>query len=114
LFVQPDTVVRWHKKAFKLYWQRKSERGKRGRPTLDPEILDIVLKMADANPLWGTPKIHGELLKLGIELSGRTVSMSLAGRMEILTLWPLSASELAGSSTSFIDSVFSKSKLSSL
>jgi len=74
LIVKPDTVVRWHKKAFKLYWWRKSQRGKRGRQSLDPEIRDIVLKMAKANPLWGAPKIHGELLKLGIEISERTVS----------------------------------------
>ena len=74
LIVQPDTVVRWQKKAFKAYWRRKSERGKRGRPPLNPEIRAIVLQMANANPLWGAPKIHGELLKLGIVVSERTVS----------------------------------------
>ena len=72
--VQPDTVVRWHKRAFKLYWRRKSERGKRGRPSTDPEIRSIVLKMAGENLLWGAPTIHGELLKLGIDISERTVS----------------------------------------
>ncbi len=74
LIVKPDTVVRWQKKAFKAYWRRKSEKGKRGRPSLDSEIRTIVLKMADANPLWGAPKIHGELLKLSIVVSERTVS----------------------------------------
>lgn len=74
LIVQPDTVVRWHQSAFKLYWKRKSQGGKRGRPPLDPEVKALVFKLAAANPLWGAPKIHGELLKLGIELSERTVS----------------------------------------
>ena len=80
LIVQPDTVVRWHKRAFKAYWRRKSQRGRHGRPSLDPEIRALVLKMANANPLWGAPKIHGELLKLGIDLSERTVSGLLRRR----------------------------------
>lgn len=73
--VQPDTVVRWHKTAFKFYWRRKSECGKRGRPSIDPEIRAIVLKMVDENPLWGAPTIHGELLTLGpgfLEQRGET------------------------------------------
>jgi len=74
LIVQPATVIRWHKRAFKLYWRRKSRGGKRGRPRLDPEIKSLVLKLCTANPLWGAPRIHGELLKLGIEVSERTVS----------------------------------------
>jgi len=69
--VQPETVVRWH---------RKSERGERGRPSLDPEIRAIVLRMANANPLWGAPTIHGELLKLGINISERTVSKLIGQR----------------------------------
>jgi putative transposase len=79
MIVQPDTVVRWHKKSFKSYWRRKSQQGKRGRPSLDPDIRSLVLKMAKANHLCGAPKIHGELLKLGIEISERTVS-GLIGR----------------------------------
>ena len=74
LIVQPDTVVRWHKRAFKLYWTRKSRGGKRGRPPLDSEVKAAVLMMADSNPTWGAPKIHGELLKLGLVTSERTVS----------------------------------------
>ena len=74
VIVKPDTVVRWHKRAFKLYWRRKSRGGKRGRPAVDPEVKALVLKMADANSTWGAPKIHGELLKLGIVISERTVS----------------------------------------
>ena len=74
VIVQPDTVVRLHKRASKLYWRRKSRGGKRGRPPLDPEVKALVLRMADSNPTWGAPKIHGELLKLGLVTSERTVS----------------------------------------
>ena len=80
LIVQPDTVVRWHRRAFKLYWRRKSRAGRRGRPALDSDVTALILKMADANPLWGAPKIHGELLKLGIVVSERTVSGVLRRR----------------------------------
>ena len=82
LIVQPDTVIRWHKRAFRFYWRRKSQKGKRGRPSINPEVRSIVLKMANANPLWGAPKIHGELLKLGLEVSERTVSNILQGRQK--------------------------------
>ena len=74
VIVQPDTVVRWHRRAFKLYWRRKFQAGKRGRPALDSDVRALILRIADANPLWGAPKIHGELLKLGIVVSERTVS----------------------------------------
>ena len=74
LIVQPDTVVRWHKKAFKRYWRRRSRSGKRGRPAMDSEVRALILKMAYANPFWGAPKTHGELLELGIVVSERTVS----------------------------------------
>ena len=69
VIVQPDTVVRWHKSAFKPYWRRKSRGGKRGRPPLDPEVKAIVLRMANSNPTWAAPKVHGELLKLGLVTS---------------------------------------------
>lgn len=80
IIVNPDTVVRWHRKGFKLYWRRKSNRGKGGRPPLDPSVRAIVFKMADANPTWGAPKIHGELLMLGIEISERSISRLLSRR----------------------------------
>lgn len=73
IIVKPDTFVRWHRKGFKLYWRRKCEGGKRGRPLLDPSVKALVFKIADANPTWGAPKVHGELLKLGIEISERSV-----------------------------------------
>ena len=74
VIVKPDTVVRWHKKGFKLFWKFKSRPKGPGRPPISPEIRDLILKMAKTNPLWGAPRIHGELLKLGIEISERTVS----------------------------------------
>ena len=74
IVVKPETVIRWHRKGFKLFWKFKSRRKGPGRPPISPEIRDLILKMANANPLWGAPRIHGELLKLGIEISERTVS----------------------------------------
>ena len=74
MIVQPDTIVRWHKRAFKLYWRRKSRSDKCGRPAVDPDVRALIFQMADANTSWGAPKIHGELLMLGLEISERTVS----------------------------------------
>ncbi len=74
IVVKPETVIRWHRMGFKLFWKFKSQRKGPGRPPISPEICDLILKMANANPLWGAPRIHGELLKLGIEISERTVS----------------------------------------
>ncbi len=74
IIVKPNTVVRWHKKGFKLFWKGKSRRRGPGRPKISPEIRNLVVSMAKANPLWGAPRIHGELLKLGIAISERTVS----------------------------------------
>jgi len=70
--VQPATVVRSHQQAFRAYWSWKSRR--HGRPRIDPEVRDLIRRMCQANPLWGAPRIHGELLKLGIEVSEATVS----------------------------------------
>jgi transposase InsO family protein len=74
IIVKPETVIRWHRKGFKLIWRFKSRRKGPGRPPISSEIRDLVRRMANANPLWGAPRIHGELLKLGIEISERTVS----------------------------------------
>jgi putative transposase len=63
--VRPDTVVRWHRQGLRCYWHWKSR--KRGRPAIDPETIQLIRRMCRANPLWGAPRIHGELLKLGIE-----------------------------------------------
>jgi hypothetical protein len=72
ILVKPETVIRWHRKGFRLYWRWKS-RGP-GRPKVSPEIRELIRTMSRANPLWGAPRIHGELLKLGIEISQAAVS----------------------------------------
>jgi len=72
--VKPDTVVRWHRKGFRLYWTWKSRQNGKGRPAVASEIRGLIRKMSRANPLWGAPRVHGELLKLGIEISQAAVS----------------------------------------
>src|SRR6516165_3890871 len=64
--LKPDTVIRWHRTAFARYWTRKSRR-RPGRPSLAAAIRDLIQQMSQANFLWGAPRIHGELLKLGIQ-----------------------------------------------
>ncbi len=74
VIVKPETVVGWHRKGFRLYWTWKSRRRRDGRPTVPREARDLIRRMSRENPLWGAPRIHGELLKLGIEVSQATVS----------------------------------------
>ena len=73
IVVKPETVVRWHKQGFKYYWTSKSQQ-KGGRPAVPREVRDLIRRMSRANPLWGAPRIHGELLKLGIGISQPTVA----------------------------------------
>jgi len=80
VFVQPDTVVRWHRDWLRRRWRRRSKRRPEGRPAIDPQIRDLVREMATANPLWGAPRIHGELRTLGVDVSERTVSRLLPPR----------------------------------
>src|SRR4030081_2514740 len=78
VLVRPATVVQWHRKGFRVYWRWRS-RGP-GRPKMSTEIRDLIRRMSLANPLWGAPRIHGELLKLGIEISQATVGRYLPWR----------------------------------
>ena len=78
VLVQPETVVRWHREWLRRRWARCSGRNRAGRPPLDPELRRLIVEMANANPFWGAPRIHGELGKLGIHISERTVSRLLA------------------------------------
>jgi transposase InsO family protein len=73
VIVQPETVLRWHRSGFKAFWRRKS-RGVPGRPQVSREIRDLIRKVSCANPLWGAPRIHGELLKVGIDVAQSTVA----------------------------------------
>jgi putative transposase len=77
--VRPATVVAWHRRGFAWYWTRQS-RLSGGRPQVGAELRRLVREMAVANPLWGAPRIHGELLKLGLEISERTVSRLMPRR----------------------------------
>ncbi len=76
--LHPDTVVRWQRDRFRRYWSWKSRRRRPGRPPIGVELRRLIRTMQSANPLWGAPRIHGELLKLGIEISQATVSKYLA------------------------------------
>lgn len=74
VIVQPETVIRWHKRGFRLYWKWKSRPRWTGRKQVPREFRDLIRTMSRTNPLWGAPRIHGELLKLGITISQTTVS----------------------------------------
>ena len=74
IILQPETVIRWHKRGFRLYWRWKSRPRWPGRQRIPKEIRDLIRSMLRSNPLWGAPRIHGELLKLGISVSQATIS----------------------------------------
>jgi hypothetical protein len=74
--IQPETVVRWHRAGFRRYWHWKSRRG--GRPRIHSELRALIRQMRVENPLWGAPRIHGELLKLGFEVSQSSVAKRMA------------------------------------
>ena len=74
VIVKPQTVIAWQRKGFRCYWRWKSREGKSGRPCISREIRELIRQMSTGNPLWGAPRIHGELLKLGIQLSQATVA----------------------------------------
>ncbi len=73
IVVKPGTVIGWHRQGFRLYWRWKSRHGE-GRPLVSSEIRDLIRRMSLANPRWGAPCIHGELMKLGIHVSQATVA----------------------------------------
>ena len=77
--VEPATILRWHRAGFRSYWLWKS-RKRAGRPRIDRELRDLIRRMSRENPLWGAPRIHGELLKLGFELAESTVSKYMIRR----------------------------------
>jgi transposase InsO family protein len=72
VIVKPETVLRWHRRGFRAYWRWKSWR-RGGRPRIDGELRALIRRMSRENPLWGAPRIHGELLMLGLEVSESTV-----------------------------------------
>jgi len=70
MIVKPQTVIGWHRKGFRLFWTGKSRHGRRGRP----RVAAKTRQMSRDNPLWGAPRIHGERLKLGIDIGATSVS----------------------------------------
>ncbi len=71
-FVRPETVIRWHRRGWRWYWRWRS-RSRLGRPRLSPEVRALIVRMASENALWGTERIRGELLKLGLVVSARSI-----------------------------------------
>src|SRR6266850_5618182 len=80
VIVSPNTVLRWQRRRFREHWTGLSGRPRLGRPPISAETAALIRRMAVTNPLWGAPRIHGELLKLGIDLAERTVSRLLSKR----------------------------------
>jgi hypothetical protein len=83
VLVKPATVIQWHRKGFRLYWRWRSRSGRPGRPKTCTETRDLICRMSIANPLWGAPRIHGELLKLGIVVSQATVGRYMPWRPKV-------------------------------
>jgi len=77
--IRPETLIRWHRAGFRAYWRWKS-RPRGGRPKTAADIRRLIREMSVANPLWGAPRIHGELLKLGIDVGQTTVAKYMARR----------------------------------
>jgi len=77
VIVKPETVVSWHRAGFRLFWRLRSRPRSLGRPMINAEIRALIRRLAKENPGWGAPRIQGELLKLGFDVSERTVSRYL-------------------------------------
>ncbi len=73
VIVKPDTVIAWHRKGFRLFWTWKVRRGRPGRPAVPKDVRELIRRLSRENPLWGAPRIHGELLKLGIDIGETSV-----------------------------------------
>src|SRR5580704_14417452 len=79
IIIRPETLVRWHRAGFRSYWRWKS-RPLGGRPQIDTELRVLIRRMSLENPLWGAPRIHGELLKLGFEVAQSSVAKYMVKR----------------------------------
>ena len=77
VIVKPHTVIAWHRKGFRLFWTWKIRRGKPGRPVVPKEVRQLIRQLCLDNPLWGAPRVHGELLKLGIDIGETSVGKYL-------------------------------------
>jgi putative transposase len=81
VIVKPETVIAWHRRGLRLWWAWKSRR-RLGRPTGPADIRTLIRTMAQANPRWGAPRIHGELLKLGLDVCQATVAKYMGRRRQ--------------------------------
>ena len=79
VLVKPETVIAWHRRGFRAFWRWKSQR-RIGRPSVPREVRTLIRTMSEANPRWGAPRIHGELLKLGIDVAQATVAKYMVQR----------------------------------
>src|SRR5258706_12721275 len=77
--IRPETLVRWHRAGFRRYWRRKS-RSLGGRPQIAADLRTLIRRMSAENPLWGAPRIHGELLKLGFDVAQSSVAKYMVKR----------------------------------
>src|SRR6476646_1980547 len=77
--IRPETLVRWHRAGFRCYWRWKS-RSRGGRPQISAELRSLIRQMSIENPLWGAPRIHGELLKLGFAIAQSSVAKHMVKR----------------------------------
>ena len=80
MIVKPETVLAWHRRGFQLYWRWKSRKLGPGRPKASPDVRALIRKMSLSNPGWGAPRIHGELLKLGIDIGETSVGQYMVRR----------------------------------
>src|SRR5712692_4406024 len=80
VIVKPETVIGWHRQGFKLFWSWKIRQGRVGRPVVSQAVRDLIRQMSRENPTWGAPRIHGELLKLGIEVGETSVGKYMVRR----------------------------------
>ena len=88
MIVKPETVIAWHRKGFRVFWTWKVRRGQPGRPPVSQETRKLIRQMSRDNPLWGAPRIHGELLKLGIDIGETSVGKYMArGRKPPSQTW---------------------------
>jgi len=78
--IKPATVIGWQRKGFGLFWSWKIRRGKPGRPAVPKEVRELIRMQSRENPLWGAPRVHGELLKLGINVGETSVTKYMVRR----------------------------------
>ena len=80
VIVKPETVIAWHRRGFRLFWTWRARHGRPGRPPVSAEVRQLIRRLSRENSLWGAPRIHGELLKLGIDIGETTVGKYMVRR----------------------------------